>query len=112
MAWLMLAGAIVTEVTATLSLRGLTGGASGGRLWLLAVVVVGYVVSFALMGYALKSLNVGLVYAIWSGGGTAGVALVAAWLFGERLNVVAVGGMLLIVAGVVVLVSSGATGHG
>lgn len=109
MAWLVLAVAVVTEVVATLSLRGMAGG---GRPWLIAVVVAGYGVSFTLMAVALRSLNVGIVYAIWSGVGTAGVSLAAMWLFGERLNAVAVAGMALIVAGVVVLVSSGATGHG
>ncbi|GIG64665.1 DMT family transporter [Phytomonospora endophytica] len=109
MAWGLLGVAVVTEVVATLSLRGMAGGGKG---WLVAVVVVGYVVSFSVMALALRSLNVGVAYAIWSGVGTAGVSLAAVWLFGERLNAVAVGGMALIVAGVVVLVSSGATSHG
>lgn len=108
MAWVLLAVAVVTEVVATLSLRAMSGGGKG---WLVAVVVAGYVVSFSLMALALRSLNVGVAYAIWSGVGTAGVSIAAVWLFGERLNAVAVGGMALIVAGVVVLVSSGATSH-
>lgn len=109
MAWVMLAVAVAGEVTATLSLRGLAGGF---RPVLLVVVVAGYALSFGLIGIALRTLNVGVVYAIWSGVGTAGVAVAAWLLFAERLNRGAVAGMALIVAGVIVLVTSGVTGHG
>jgi small multidrug resistance pump len=109
MAWLMLAGAIVAEVVATLALRG-TAGAF--RPLPVLTVVAGYVIAFTLMAFALRTLNVGIVYAIWSGVGTAGVVALAAVLYGEHLNVTAVAGMALIVIGVVVLASSGATSHG
>ena len=109
MAWLMLAGAVGAEIVATLALRG-TAGAF--RPLPLLTVVAGYAIAFTLMAFALRTLNVGIVYAIWSGAGTAGVAALAATLYGEHLNLTAVGGMALIVVGVVVLVSSGATGHG
>jgi small multidrug resistance pump len=109
MAWLMLAGAIVTEVVATLALRG----AAGAFRPLPTLIVAGaYLASFILMAYALRTLNVGVVYAIWSGVGTAGVTIAAAFLYGEHLNLAAVAGMALIVVGVVVLASSGATQHG
>jgi small multidrug resistance pump len=109
MAWLMLAGAILAEVVATLALRGV---AAVLRPLPALAVVAGYLASFTLLAGALRTLNVGVVYAIWSGVGTAGVATAAIFLYGERLNLAAVGGMVLIVAGVVVLVSSGATSHG
>ncbi|GAB3673660.1 multidrug efflux SMR transporter [Actinocorallia lasiicapitis] len=108
MPWVFLAGAIGSEVAATLALRGLAGGF---RPLPLVLVVAGYAVSFTLMALALRTLNVGLVYAIWSGAGTAAVAGVAAALYGEHLNATAIGGMVLIVLGVVVLATSGATGH-
>lgn len=108
MPWLMLLGAIGCEVVATLALRGVVHGL---RPLPTLLVVVGYPLSFLLMALALRTLNVGVVYAIWSGVGTAGVTLVAARLYGENLNPVAVGGMLLIVLGVVVLASSGSTAH-
>lgn len=107
-AWVMLAGAIATEVFATLSLRGT---ADTFRPVLVAAVIAGYVVSFLLMAVALRTLNVGIVYAIWSGAGTATVSAVAALIYDERLNLFAVCGMVLIVAGVAVLASSGATSH-
>jgi small multidrug resistance pump len=109
MPWLMLAGAIATEVVATLSLRGT---AEEFRPLLVLTVVLGYLASFALLAVALRTLNVGIVYAIWSGAGTATVAAVAAVLFDEKLNAAAIGGMVLIVVGVAVLASSGATSHG
>ncbi|NJC72993.1 multidrug efflux SMR transporter [Planosporangium thailandense] len=109
MAWLMLAAAIATEVAATLGLRGTAGEF---RLLPMLLVIVGYVASFTLMAFALRTLNVGVVYAIWAGAGTAGVTIAAALLYGERLNLTAVGGMALIVVGVVILAASGATRHG
>ena len=108
MAWLLLAGAISSEVVATLALRGI---AQGIRPLAIVVVVAGYVISFVLLAFALRTLNVGVVYAIWSGVGTAGVAAAAAVIYGERLNLTAVIGIVLIVIGVVVLTTSGATSH-
>jgi small multidrug resistance pump len=109
MAWLMLAGAIVTEIIATLMLRGT---ANEFRALPMVIVIVGYVASFVLMAYALRTLNVGTVYAIWSGVGTAGVAAFGALIYSEHLNLTAIGGIALIVIGVGVLASSGSVSHG
>jgi small multidrug resistance pump len=109
MAWLLVALAIIAEIAATLALRGTADGPRPGHL---AVVVVGYAVSFTLLTSALRTLNVGVVYAIWAGVGTAGVAVLAALIYGERLNPVGVAGMVLIITGVVILTLSGSTGHG
>jgi small multidrug resistance pump len=108
MAWLLLAGAIISEVAATLALRGI---ADAIRLWPAVIVVVGYLISFALMALALRTLNVGIVYAVWAGAGTAGTAALAAVLYDERLNLAAVLGMVVIVGGVVILATSGAATH-
>lgn len=108
MAWLLLAGAILSEVAATLSLRGT---ANDFRPLLVVVVIAGYLVSFVLMAVAFRTLNVGIVYAVWSGVGTAGTAAAASLLFGERLNFTAILGMAIIVVGVVVLAASGAATH-
>ena len=56
-----------------------------------------------LLSLTLKTLPVGVVYAIWSGAGIALIALVAWLFFGQTLDVPAVIGLLLIVAGVLVL---------
>jgi small multidrug resistance pump len=63
------------------------------------------------MGVALRQLNVGVVYAIWSAVGTAAVSILGVLLFGERLNWQAVVGMVLLVGGVLVLVGSGSVSH-
>jgi small multidrug resistance pump len=108
MAWLMLAGAIGAEIVATLALRGTAGSF---RPALVATVATGYLTSFVLMALALRTLNVGIVYAIWSGVGTVGVAIAATILYQEHLNKAAIAGMALVVIGVVVLTTSGATTH-
>jgi small multidrug resistance pump len=96
--WILLTAAIVSEVCGTLSLKVADGFRRSGF-----VVVLCYGVSFAMLALALKSIQVGPAYAIWSGVGTAMVVVAGAALFGERLSWVAVGGVVLIVAGVVVL---------
>lgn len=100
MAWFLLSIAIATEVTATLALRASDGMT---RLTPSIVVVVGYAISFIAMARALKSLQVGATYAIWSGVGTAAVTIAAIWLFNERPSWPAFAGIALIVAGVIIL---------
>ncbi len=100
MHWLHLAIAILAEVAATSCLR-----ASAGFTKPLpsAVVVVGYVVAIGFLALALKVIPVGVGYAIWSGVGVTLLALIG-WLFlGQKLDLQALLGIGLIVAGVVVL---------
>ena len=98
--WVLLAGAILSEVCGTLLLKAADGLRRPGFLIL---VVACYGTSFALLALALKSIQVGPAYAIWSGMGTALVLVAGALLFGERLSWAAVGGVVLIVTGVLVL---------
>ena len=107
-AWFLLAGAIAAEIVATLALRGTAGSF---RPVLVATVAAGYLTSFVLMAITLRTLNVGIVYAIWSGVGTVGVAIAATILYHEHLNKAAIAGMALVVIGVVLLTTSGATTH-
>ncbi len=102
--WLLLAGAIASEVTATLALK-----ASDGFSKVLpnAIVVAGYVTSFALLALVLRELPVGVVYAIWSAVGTIGVAVLGLALFGETMSLAKALGIVLVVGGVGVLYSSG-----
>lgn len=92
--------AIVAEVLATLALRSTKGFTSLGPS---AGVVLGYAVAFFLLGLTLRTVPVGTAYAIWSGAGTAAVALAAAGLFGDRLTPGIAVGVGLIIAGVIVL---------
>ncbi|MEV7129534.1 multidrug efflux SMR transporter [Streptomyces sp. NPDC093260] len=105
MGYLMLAGAIAAEVVATTALKYSEGFS---RLWPSLLTALGYVISFVLLAQALKSVQIGTAYAIWSGVGTAAVAVLGLLLFGEELTAAKVGGILLIVGGVVVLNLGGA----
>lgn len=66
-------------------------------------VVVGYVAAFLLLALVLKTMSVGVVYAIWAGTGTALVAVVSALFLGERIEWPAWIGIGLIVTGVVLV---------
>ena len=98
--WALLALAIVTEVIATSALKASDGFS---RPWPSVVVVIGYGVSFYCLSIVLRTLPVGIVYAVWSGVGIALITLVGWLVFGQRLDAPALAGLALIVAGVVVL---------
>jgi small multidrug resistance pump len=101
MGYLLLAGAILSEVVATLSLRASDGFS---RAPFLVAVVVGYVAAFTLLGLALsRGVPLGVAYGIWAAAGIALVAVLSIPLFGETLSAVQVGGMALIIAGAVTL---------
>jgi small multidrug resistance pump len=105
MAWLYLMLAIATEVAGTLQLRSLADAASK---WVpVLLVTICYATSFWFMSLALRQIGVGIVYAIWSGVGTAAIAIFGWLLFGERVGWSGVLGMALIVGGVILLVASG-----
>ncbi len=108
LAWAFLAIAIASEVCGTLGLRAI---ADAPRWWAVVLIVAFYTASFLFMALALRQLKVGVVYAIWSGVGTAAVAFVGLAYFDERLTWPAVVGMLLIIGGVVVLVGAGSPGR-
>ncbi len=67
------------------------------------VVIAGYSIAFYLLSLALKSISVGVAYAIWSGLGIVLIAIIGAVVFRERLDFPAYIGMGLIIAGVLVL---------
>jgi len=100
MPYLMLSGAILAEVLATTSMKFSDGFS---RLWPSLGTVLGYVVAFALLAHTLKSMSVGTAYAIWAGVGTALVALIGMLFVGEAVTAARVTGVLLVIAGVIVL---------
>lgn len=106
--WIILGLAILAEVTATTSLR-LSEGFT--RLVPSLLVILGYGSSFWLMSLILSRLSVGLTYAVWSGVGTAIVAVIGAILFKESLEPLKLLGFALIIAGVVVLNLVSRTAH-
>lgn len=97
--WLWLAGAIGTEVCATLALR-----AAGDHPAWYVLVVVGYVASFVLLAGVLRhGMSIGVAYGIWAASGVTLTALAASLLFDEPLTPVMGIGFLAIVAGVVMV---------
>lgn len=108
MGYVFLAGAITAEIVATLSLRASEGFS---RLGFAVVVVVGYIVAFALLSLALtRDVPLGVAYGIWAAIGVAAVAVLSSPLFGESLIAIQVGGLVLVIAGIVAL-EAGATTH-
>ena len=100
MLWAVLSLAIIAEVIATSALKASDGFT---RLGPSLLVVFGYGVAFYCLSITLRTLPVGVVYAIWSGAGVALIALIGWLLFGQSLDAPAIAGMALIVAGVLVL---------
>ena len=98
--WLFLAVAIIGEVAATSALKSSDGFT---KLAPSAVVVVGYGVAFYFLSLALKSIPVGIAYAVWAGLGIVLVAGIAWLLHGQKLDAWALVGIGLIVSGVAVL---------
>ncbi len=99
--WFWLAGAIVSEVAATLSLRASAGFT---RLVPTVILVIGYGFAFYALSQALKlGMNVGVAYAVWSAIGVALIAIIGALFLHESLSPVQIGGLVLIIAGVVAL---------
>lgn len=92
--------AIVAEVIATSFLKSAEGFT---RLWPSVIVVVGYATAFLCLSLTLRTIPTGIAYAIWSGAGIVLVSTIA-WIFmGQKLDVAAIVGMALIIAGVLVI---------
>ena len=107
--WWILAIAIIAEVIATSALKVSEGFT---RLIPSLVVVIGYSIAFYGLALTLKVIPVGVAYAIWSGMGIVLVALIGWFVFDQKLDPAAIIGMVLIVAGVVVMnVFSASSGH-
>lgn len=98
--WMLLGLAILSEVVATSSLKSTEGFT---KLVPSVIVIVGYCAAFYFLSMTLDTIPIGIAYAVWSGVGVAGIALVSVLFLDQRLDAAALIGMGLIVAGVVVL---------
>lgn len=106
MTLLLLALAIASEVTATVSLK-LSEGFS--KLVPSIVVVIGYGAAFYFLSQALKrGMAIGVAYGIWSAVGVAAIAVIGVAFLGEKLSLVQVGGIGLVILGVLALELGGA----
>lgn len=98
--WLFLSAAIVAEVIATSALKA---SDSFTRLGPTVLVIAGYGVAFYLLTLTLRVIPVGVAYAVWSGVGIVLISAIAWFWYGQKLDLPAIIGIALIVAGVVVL---------
>ncbi|WP_209560091.1 multidrug efflux SMR transporter [Frigoribacterium sp. PvP032] len=99
MTWLWLAGAILVEVTASLALQAAVDEPG----WY-ALVVIGYLSAFVCLSRVLAGgMAIGVAYGIWGATGVALTAVLAAVLFGQALTGVMVVGLVLVVAGVLLV---------
>jgi small multidrug resistance pump len=105
-AGVLLSLAILSEVVATVFLRFTDGFTN---LVPSIVVVVGYALSFWLLALILKDLDIGFVYAVWSGAGTALIAAIGIFAFGEAATALKIASIALIILGVIGLNLGGAS---
>ena len=100
MGYAYLAVAIIFEVIATSALKASDGFT---RLWPSLITVIGYGVAFYALSLCLKTMSVGIVYALWSGLGIILITLAGWLLYRQAVDLPALVGMTLIVAGVAVI---------
>ncbi|WP_053908539.1 SMR family transporter [Moellerella wisconsensis] len=91
---------ILAEVIATTTLKASDGFS---RFWPSLIVIIGYAVSFWGLSQVVKTMPLGIAYAIWSGLGIVLVSIAAMFIYQQKLDLPAVIGMLLIIAGVLVI---------
>ncbi|EMS7708546.1 multidrug efflux SMR transporter [Vibrio cholerae] len=97
MAWLILLLAGICEIAWAIGLKYSEGFSKP----LASVATLSaLVISFVLLGIALRTLPLGVAYSIWVGIGAVGTALAAAFLFGETLTLIKLISLFLIVAGI------------
>ena len=98
MSWILLIAAICMEVCGTTCLKL----SDGLTRWLpSALIFVFYGLSFTMMAFAVKKLDLSLTYAIWSGVGTFLITLIGFFWFKEQFTLLKVVSMVMVIAGVV-----------
>jgi len=108
-AYYYLAIAICAEVIATVSMKAIKGLSTPLPLIL---VIVGYATAFWMLTLVVRSIPVGVAYAVWAGMGIVMVSIAALFIYGQKLDLPAMLGMGLIVCGVVVIqLFSNTAGH-
>ncbi|MBW4982485.1 QacE family quaternary ammonium compound efflux SMR transporter [Mameliella sp. CS4] len=100
MPYLFLAFAVLAETIGTTALQA---SQQFTRMVPTAITVVAYAAAFYLLGIALKYFPVGIAYAIWSGLGIVFIAVIGLAVFGQKLDLPAILGMGMILAGILVI---------
>ena len=98
--WIFLCVAIIAEVIATSALKSSEGFSKPIAS---VIVVLGFIIAFYCLSLTLKTIPVGIAYAIWSGVGIVLVTTIAWIVFGQKLDVWGIIGIVLIMSGVLVL---------
>lgn len=106
--WLVLGIAIVAETIATSAMKSSEGFT---RVVPSIIVLLGYGIAFYFLSITLRTIPVGIAYAIWSGVGIVLITLVGWTVFGQKLDAPALIGMALIIAGVVTMNVFSNAGH-
>ena len=100
MGWVLLIAAILLEVAGTTNMK-LSEGFS--KLVPSVLVLFFYALSIIALTFAVNRLDVSVAYAVWSGMGTALVAIIGLWFFQESVTSIKVIALGLIIVGVVML---------
>jgi small multidrug resistance pump len=98
--WIYLLIAIVFEIIGTSGLKASDGFS---RLWPSLLTIMTYATSFFFFSITLRTIPVGIAYAVWGGVGIVLITLVGWVYFGQRLDAAAILGICLIVSGVIIL---------
>lgn len=100
--WILLALAIVAEITGTLSMKWATemGGNTGFILMLVMIAI-----SYILLSFAVKKIALGVAYALWEGIGILLITLFSVVIFDESLSLIKIAGLATLVCGIVLIKS-------
>ncbi|MET0165580.1 MAG: SMR family transporter [Vicinamibacterales bacterium] len=104
MAWTLLLLAALLEIAWAIGLK-LTNGFT--RFWPSVWTVLAMVLSMALLSWSARTLPIGTAYAVWTGIGAAGTAVLGVCMFGEAASAARLTGIVLIIAGVALVRSAG-----
>lgn len=96
--WSYLAGAIVFEVIGTFALK--YSSLNSSPIYSV-ITAIGYLISFTLLYYAIKKIDIGTAYAIWAGMGTALIAIIGVMIFKEHMSLLKAICILFIIVGAV-----------
>jgi small multidrug resistance pump len=106
--WIVLAAAIVCEVAGTIFMK--FSNSLTRWIWV-APMLVAYVLALLGLALALRTIEVGIAYAVWAASGTLLIALVGIVFFGESLSLIKVVAIVLVVAGVIGLNLADSAAH-
>ncbi|ECK9402031.1 multidrug efflux system protein MdtJ [Salmonella enterica subsp. enterica serovar Paratyphi B str. SARA62] len=100
--WILLALAIATEITGTLSMKWASVGSGNAGFILMLVMIT---LSYIFLSFAVKKIALGVAYALWEGIGILFITIFSVLLFDEALSTMKIAGLLTLVAGIVLIKS-------